>query len=99
MAVVVHNGNAVADGKSNFLVMRYIHNRYAELTLQSLNLEAHFLTQVSVKVGKRLIQKHNRRVCNQCACQSNTLLLAAGKLGWQAFVEPFHTDNINHFHY
>ena len=49
MSVVVHNGNAVADGKRNFLVMRYIHNRYAELALQSLNLKAHFLTQVSVK--------------------------------------------------
>ena len=99
MAVVVHNGNAVADGKSHFLVMRYIHNRYAELALQSLNLKAHFLTQVCVKVGKRLIQKHNRRVCNQCACQSNTLLLTAGKFGRQALVKPFHADNINHLHY
>ena len=46
----VHDGHAVGNGEADFLVVGDVKHRDAELPLQFLNLEAHFLAQVRVQV-------------------------------------------------
>ena len=57
-----------------------IDHRDAGCVVQAADLEAHFLTQMSVEIGERLVQQQNFWVHGQRAGERNTLLLPAGEL-------------------
>jgi hypothetical protein len=52
----------------------------AELVVQAADLEAHFLAQIGVEVGQRLIQQQHRGLHHDGARQGHALLLATGQL-------------------
>jgi hypothetical protein len=45
--------------------------------MQPSDLEAHFLAQVGIQVGERLIQQQHLRLDHDRACERDALLLAA----------------------
>ena len=60
--------------------MGYIHNGNAQLLLNSQDFKAHGFTQLSIQVGKRLVQQQQAGLCYQSTRQSYTLLLTTGQL-------------------
>ena len=66
--------------------MRHINRRQPEVPLQLEQLQAHFYAKFGVEIAERLVKKQYPRLDHQCAGQSDSLLLAAGKLGWTSFL-------------
>ena len=48
--------------------------------LDPANLCTHRDTQLGIQVGQRFVKQQDTGFQDQCSCQSNTLLLAAGQL-------------------
>ena len=60
--------------------MRDVDDGEAELALEVLDLEAHFLAQVRVQARERLVQQHHVRVDGERAGERDPLLAAAGEV-------------------
>ena len=78
--------------------MRNVEHRDIQFALQLLDLKAHLLTQIRIQIRKRLIQKEEGRLANQCTGQRNTLLLSAGQLRRQTLLKVLHADDLDHLH-
>src|SRR5687767_7680760 len=60
--------------------MGYVDGGHAELALDATELELHFLAQLAVKRGERLVQKQQVRFENQGAGDCHALLLPTREL-------------------
>ena len=60
--------------------MGYVHGRVAVFVVQPAYLETHFLAQVGIEIGERLVEQQRLRLDDQRAGERDALLLAAGKL-------------------
>ena len=78
--------------------MGYEENGDTKFALQCFDFKAHFLAQIGVQIGQGLVEQHYAGVGYQSAGQSDTLLLTAGKLGGQTFIQALHAHDLDHFH-
>src|SRR5215208_5076945 len=68
--------------------MRHINRCQPEVTLELEQFQPHLYAKFSVQIAERLVKKQHSRLDHQCARQSDSLLLAAGKLRWTSFLSP-----------
>ena len=61
------------------LVRRGVDNRHAELSVQPLELDAHVVPELGVKIGERFVEQQNLGRPDQRAAKRNALLLASRK--------------------
>ena len=66
------------DWPSKPITMRDIHRGDADLALQALELAAHLVTKLSIKVRQRLIEQQQSRLVHNRTRERNPLLLAPG---------------------
>src|SRR5229473_3584824 len=76
-AAMVHDRDAVRCRHRLGLVVGDIDRGDAEFIVQTADLAAHFLAQIGVEVGERLVQQQDFRLHHQRAGQRHPLLLAA----------------------
>ena len=74
---VVHHRDHVGGGHRLRLVVRDVDGGVAILVVQPPHLEAHFLAQVGVEIGQRLVEQQRLWLDDQRARQRDALLLAA----------------------
>ena len=95
---LVHDCHTVRDRKADLLIVRNVEHRDIQFALQLLDLKAHLLAQIRIQIRKRLIQKEESRLADQCTGQRNTLLLSAGQLRRQTLLKALHADDLDHLH-
>ena len=83
-AAALHHDHAVADRHGLALVVRHHHRRGADLALDLAQLELHFLAQLRVQVGQRLVEQQHGRLDHQRARQRHALALPAREFAWIA---------------
>ena len=76
---VLHNDYSGRHGHSLDLVMGNIKEGSLETLVNLGKLGPHLGAELSVKVGERLVKKEYLRLTDDCAAESNTLLLSAGE--------------------
>ena len=76
--------------------MSDVYGRQAELALQPLQLEAHRLAELGVKVRQRLVQQQELRFGDQRPRERQPLLLATGQLGRLPLGELGEPDRLQH---
>ena len=72
--------------------MGHVEDRRAGLSLELLDLEAHFLAEVGVEVREGLVQEHDRGIGHQGARQGDPLLLSSRQLVGIAIREAPESD-------
>ena len=76
---VLHNDDLIAQRHSLCLVMCNIDECGTQSQMELGNLGTHLSTELSVEVGKRLVEKEDLRLTNDSTTHSNTLTLTAGE--------------------
>ena len=77
--------------------MSYINESDFCFALDFLEFDLHFLTELKVKRAQRFIKKKDLGFVDKSSCDSNTLLLTAGKkVNVAAFISA-HVNKIEHF--
>ena len=76
---VLHNDDAVTHGHSFGLVVGNVDEGGTDSLMKLGKLGTHLCTQLSVKVGERLVEKEDLRLTNDSTTESNTLTLTAGE--------------------
>ena len=74
---VGHDDQAIGHGQRLFLVVRDHHGGEPELLLQLADLDAHFMSQLGIEIGQRLIEQQDVGFDYQGARQGDALLLPA----------------------
>ena len=82
----MHNGHPVAHGHGLFLVVCDIDKGYAELLLQTLELDLHLLSQLKIQRPQRFVQQQNLGVVDNGPGNRRALLLAAGNFAGHKFM-------------
>ena len=93
-ASLAHDRDAVAHRERLALVVRDEDERDAESRLDELELELHLFAQLAVEGAERLVQQQDGRAVDECACERDPLLLAAGELGGLAIGEAAHLHHV-----
>jgi len=75
-----HDHDSVGETHRFCLIMRDVYGGDADLAMNILELRPHFLAQLGVEVGKRLVEQQDLRRVRDRPRQRNALLLPAGKL-------------------
>ena len=76
---VLHNNDTRRHRHSLYLVVCYVNKGCLNLLVKLSKLGSHRCTKLSVKVGKRFVEKEYLGVTNDSTTQSNTLLLTSGQ--------------------
>ena len=76
---VFHDDDTGAHGHSLGLVVSDVYKSGGKFVVKLGNLGTHLNAQFCVEVGKRLVEKEDLRLTHDCASQSHTLTLTAGK--------------------
>ena len=79
--------------------MGHVDGRQAEFALDTLQLEAHAVAQLGVKVRQRLVEEQQFGLHDEGAGKRKALLLAAGELGRIALGEVVEGDGVQHAHH
>ena len=74
---VAHDDDAIAQGHSFRLVVGNIHESRVNALAQLDDLGAHFVAELRVQVGQRLIHQHHLRGTDDRAADGDTLTLTA----------------------
>ena len=77
-APVEHDADGIAHGERFFLVVGHQDKRDADVALQGLQFDLHFLAQLAIERRQWLVQEQHRRPVDQGAGQGDALLLPAG---------------------
>ena len=93
---IPHDDDGVAHGQGFFLIVGHIDERDPQLLLHALQFQLHFLAQFQVQRAQRLVQQQNLRLVHQRPSDSDTLLLAAGKLIHAALAIALQVDQLQH---
>src|SRR6185312_10197525 len=91
---LVHHHDAVGERHRLTLVVGDQDGRGAHGALDLAQLDLHFLAQLGVEVGERLVEQQNLRPDHQGAGERHALLLAARKLAREAAGELAKPDEI-----
>ena len=78
-AALVDDSDGIGQRQRLRLIVRDIDRRNADLALQALELAAHFVAQLRIEVGQRLVEQEEPRLVHDGARQRHALLLAAGE--------------------
>ena len=76
---VVHDADQVGGGHRLRLVVGDVDGGVAIGVVQPAHLEAHFLAQIGVEIGQRLVEQQRLGLHDQRARERHALLLAAGQ--------------------
>jgi hypothetical protein len=95
-AATSHNQHSIRKRHRFIWGVRNINDGKAEFVLQCLDFKTHFFPQVRVKIGKRLVQKHNFRIDGNSVRKGKTLL-SAGKFSWIQFGFKCKTHRFQHY--
>ena len=74
---IAHDDNTITQSHSFSLVMSNIHKGCVNTLTQLNDLGAHFIAELRVQVGQRLIHQHYLRSTNDRAADGDTLTLTA----------------------
>ena len=91
-AAVGHDRHAVGHRQRLFLVMGDVDEGDPDLLLDRLELDLERAAQLGVEGAERLVEKEDARIEDECAGESDALLLAAGELGRLAAREALQPD-------
>ena len=91
-ATLIDQSDAIRKCECFLLVVRDIEDRDPELAMQTTDLGLHFLPQRAIERAERLVHEQQPWLENDGASQRHPLLLATGKLRWQAVPEATETD-------
>src|SRR5581483_6763805 len=75
----IHDRDQISGRHCLRLIVRHVDSRVAIRVMQPANLKSHFLTQVCVEIGQRLVEQKGLGLHDQRTRQRDTLLLAAGQ--------------------
>ena len=89
---VAHDDDLVGHRERFFLVMGDEDEGDADFTLDLLELQLHFFSQIFVQRRERFIKQKHPRFIDERTRDCDTLLLAAGHAGDIAVLEAFKTD-------
>ena len=89
---LVHHCNPMRQGQGFGLIVRHVDEGDADFLLQIDQLDLHFLAQLRVERGQRLVEQQHGRMGDQRARDGHPLLLAAGKLVRIALAEARQSD-------
>jgi hypothetical protein len=78
------------------LVVGDVDHGHVQLLLQGADFAAHFLAQLGVEVGERLVHQADRGIGDDGAAQRHALLLAAGELRRAAFQQVRQAEDVGH---
>src|SRR5205823_8852073 len=91
-ATLVHHGDAMRKGERLGLIVSHVDERDADLFLQVDELDLHFLAQLRVEGGQRLVEEQHGRVRDQRPAERDALSLPTGELVRVALAEALQTD-------
>ncbi len=74
---VAHDGDRVGHRHRLLLVVRYVHERDADIALDVAQLELELLAQPQVERSERLVEQQRARTIDERASERHALLLAA----------------------
>ena len=77
--------------------MRNVHRGNAYLFLDVFNHIAHLYAKFRVQIGQRFVHQQDFGMNDDCPCQCNTLLLAAGELGRHTIRILVYFDHLQDF--
>ena len=92
-APAVHHGDPIGHRERLFLVVRDVHERRAELRLDSFELELHLLTQLHIERTERLVEEERGGLIDECPRERDPLLLSARELSRLSTLEAFELDD------
>src|SRR5690348_15567062 len=72
------------------------HQNSSSLCVQCSQHIHHFVAILAVEIACGFVSKNQFRVCHQCACNRDTLLLSTGKLSWFVFDARFQSHQLKH---
>ena len=75
-----HHGDAVAHRHRLNLIVRHVHGRDPQLSLDARDLGAHLNAQLRVEVRERLVHQEHLRLAHDRAAHRHALTLPAGEL-------------------
>ena len=93
---VLHDGDAVAHAERFAAVVRDVERGEAAFLADAADLGAHEVAEARVEVGERFVEQEDVAFEGERACESDALLLAAGKLVDLAFREFRHANHFEH---
>ena len=79
-AALVHHRDAMGERQRLGLIVRHVDERDADFLLQVDELDLHFLAELRVQRGQRLVEQQHCRMRDQRAAQRHALPLSAGQL-------------------
>ena len=94
---VLHNNDSVTHCHSFCLVMSNVDKCCTELLVELGDLSSHLSTELSVEVGKRLVEEEYLRLTNDSTTESNTLSLTAGESLWLSVEEVRDVEDTSSF--
>ena len=74
---VLHDDDSITHRECFFLIVRYIYESDAELSLHLLKLDLHLLTHLKVKSSERLVEEKYAGSVDNSSCDSDSLHLTA----------------------
>ena len=77
---VEHDADGIAHRERFFLIVGHQDKGNADVALQGLQLDLHFLAQLAVERRQGLVEQQHRRPVDEGAGQGDALLLTAGQL-------------------
>src|SRR5205085_104275 len=95
-APFVEHGHAVAHRERLFLVVRDVDERDAQVALQRLQEDLHFLPELQVERAEGLVEQEHARRVDDRPRQGDTLPLAAGELYRPATADVGEPDALEH---
>ena len=96
-APLVEHRDAIRHGQGLALVVGHVDEGDAELLLQALELDLHFLAQLQVERAQRLIEQQHLGMIDERARQRHALALPAGELRRPAPALRVQLHQLEHF--
>ena len=96
-APLVEHRDAIGHRQGLTLVVGHVDEGDAELLLQALELDLHFLAQLEVERAQRLVEQQHLGAVDQRARQRDPLALAAGQLRRPALALRAQLHQLEHF--
>ena len=93
---VAHDDYLVGHRERLFLVVGDEDERDADFLLDPHKFKLHFLAELRVESGERLVEKEDLRLVYKRARYRDSLLLTAGELRYLAVLVPFERDELQH---
>ena len=90
---VEHDDDAVGHNDRLRLIMGDVDRGDSHTLLQITDEEAHVVAKRGVEIGERFVQQQNGWLNHKRPCKRHALLLAAGQLPRESFLEA---DQLNH---